>query len=302
MTISDLQQRLAALGFYSGAIDGQYGDGTRSALLACLKAGPDTPLQPADITAAARALNVSEAHVRTVRDVEAAGAGFANGLPKVLFEGHIFSRLTGHKFDGAHPAISYPKWDRSKYPGTQDARYQQILDAVALDPDAAFAAASYGAFQILGQNFKACGFASSFEFVLAQCQTEGAQLLAFVSFLKANGLDDELRTNNWAGFARGYNGSAYAANQYDVKLAKAFAKEQAAQPTAEKTAPPAQSGEVNTPLLNVRTNPDPNAQVLTVAAQGMKVNILQRVGDWLRVQLGGTTGFVLGQYVKELPA
>jgi hypothetical protein len=173
---------------------------------------------------------------------------------------------------------------------------------VALDPDAAFAAASYGAFQILGQNFKACGFASSFEFVLAQCQTEGAQLLAFVSFLKANGLDDELRSNNWAGFARGYNGSAYAANQYDVKLARAFAKEQAAQPTAEKTAPPAQSGEVNAPLLNVRTNPDPNAQVLTVAAQGMKVNILQRVGDWLRVQLGGTTGFVLGQYVKELPA
>lgn len=299
MNISDLQQRLAALGFYRGAIDGKYGDGTRSALLACLKAGPDTPLQPADITAAAQTLNVTEAHVRTVRDVEAAGAGFANGLPKVLFEGHIFSRLTGHKFDAGHPAISYPKWDRSKYPASQDGRYQQILDAVALDPDAAFAAASYGAFQILGSNFSACGFSSSFEFVLAMCQTEGAQLLAFVNFLKANHLDFYLRNNQWSDFARGYNGSAYKANAYDTKLANAFVKEQAAQPTAEKTTPPAQSAVINTPLLNVRANPDPNAQVLTVAQQGTIVNVLSRIGDWLKVQFGGTTGFVLGQYVKE---
>jgi hypothetical protein len=63
-----------------------------------------------------------------------------------------------------------------------------------------------------GQNHKACGYASPFEFVLAMCQTEGAQLLAFVNFLKTNRLDAALRENRWADFARGYNGSAYKAN------------------------------------------------------------------------------------------
>jgi hypothetical protein len=96
MTISDLQQRLAALGFYRGAIDGRYGDGT-SWSPACLLAGRSRHTDPTDPMSqnAAAALNTDPAHVRTVRDVEAAGAGFANGLPKILFEGHIFSRLTG---------------------------------------------------------------------------------------------------------------------------------------------------------------------------------------------------------------
>jgi hypothetical protein len=55
--------------------------------------------------------------------------------------------------------------------------------------DAGLSAASYGAFQILGENHKACGYATPFDFVLAMCQTEGAQLAAFVNFLKANRLD-----------------------------------------------------------------------------------------------------------------
>ena len=41
-------------------------------------------------------------------------------------------------------------------------------------------------------------------------------------FLKANGLISKLQRHDWAGFARGYNGSAYAKNQYDTKLAVAY--------------------------------------------------------------------------------
>jgi peptidoglycan hydrolase-like protein with peptidoglycan-binding domain len=245
MTISDLQQRLAALGFYRGEIDGLYGEGTRSALLAAFH-GPDTPLQAIDVQNAANALSTTPAHVRTVRDVEAAGAGFVNGLPKVLFEGHIFSKLTGHKFDARHPAISYPHWDRTKYPKTQDARFGQILDAVALDVDAALSAASYGAFQILGENHKACGYATPLDFVLAMCQTEGAQLIAFVNFLKTNRLDAALRENRWSDFARGYNGSAYAQNHYDVKLANAFAKESRVVEVPVSTPPP-----ITAPVITV---------------------------------------------------
>ena len=33
-----------------------------------------------------------------------------------------------------------------------------------------------------------------------------------------------LKAKDWANFARGYNGPAYAKNRYDVKLAAAYAK------------------------------------------------------------------------------
>lgn len=44
------------------------------------------------------------------------------------------------------------------------------------------------------------------------------------AFIKSAGLQDELMSRNWAGFAKGYNGPAYAQNAYDVKLAQAYEK------------------------------------------------------------------------------
>jgi hypothetical protein len=44
-----------------------------------------------------------------------------------------------------------------------------------------------------------------------------------IRFIIANGLDDELRRHDWAGFARGYNGSGQVA-KYAGLLAAAFAK------------------------------------------------------------------------------
>jgi hypothetical protein len=45
-----------------------------------------------------------------------------------------------------------------------------------------------------------------------------------VEFIKSEHLDDDLRRHSWASFARGYNGPGYRKNQYDTKLAAAFAK------------------------------------------------------------------------------
>lgn len=302
MTIVELQQALASRGFYKGSVDGDYGSDTRSALLACLEAGPDTPLNPTDVARAAALIGATPAHVRTVVAVEAAGAGFHAGLPKILFEGHIFSRLTKGRFDRTHPHLSYPRWDKTKYPKTQQGRYAQLLDAVALDPDAAFASASYGAFQILGQNYNVCGFRSEFEFVVAQCQTEGNQLMAFVQFVKGNRLDDALRNERWAEFARGYNGSAYKANQYDVKLANAFRRESVKGDSVVPPAPPVSptlSGVARvTTSLNVRTTP--GGAVEYVLPEGCFVNIISIEGSWAKVNYAkGHDGYVAKQYLEK---
>lgn len=224
MDVRQLQTALQAAGHDVGTIDGHYGPRTRAAVLAAMTSGPDTPLSASEIAFAADRIGVTARHIRTVWAVEASGAGFTAGRPTILFEPHRFSRATGHRFDRVAPDVSYRTWDRTKYPRGQDARYDQLVRAVGLDVDAGFASASYGAFQVLGENYALCGYASPFAFAQAQAQSEADQLAAFVAFVKARKLDDELRREDWAGFARGYNGTAYRANRYDTRLAAQFAK------------------------------------------------------------------------------
>jgi hypothetical protein len=103
------------------------------------------------------------------------GSGFFHGEPKILFEPHRFSKLTGRRFDASHPHVSYPRWGMRPYPGTQAGRYEQLLEAIALDPRAAFRACSYGKFQILGENAAACGFPGEpWLFAFAQAGTRSS--------------------------------------------------------------------------------------------------------------------------------
>ena len=84
---------------------------------------------------------------------------------------------------------------------------------MGLDRDAALRSASWGAFQIMGDNFGTAGYADAVSLVAAMVSGEPAQLDAFVAFVKKNRLDDELARHDWAGFARAYNGSAYRDNR-----------------------------------------------------------------------------------------
>ena len=182
-------------------------------------AGKATPLDDEAIEAAAKKIGCQVAAVRAVIDVESRGGFLKDGRPKILFERHYFSRLTKRKFDGSHPHISHPKWGGYKG-GVRE--YDRLGEAVKLDRDAALRSASWGAFQIMGDNYKICGFSTAEDFVKAMVSGEPAQLDAFVNFVKKNGLGDELIRLDWAGFARGYNGPAYKVNKYDTKLHAAF--------------------------------------------------------------------------------
>lgn len=192
-------------------------------------APPATPrpreLIAQDYADAAARLACDVPAVRAVCAIESNGRGFGDdGRPVLLFEPHVFSRLTAHRFDATHGGVSYPKWGAKPYPKGQAARWDQMLYAARLDHDAAYQAASYGLFQIMGFNFRTCGFASIDDFVAAMQAGEREQLLAFVAYVQTNRLDDELREHRWADFAARYNGPGFKANAYDTKLAAAHVK------------------------------------------------------------------------------
>jgi hypothetical protein len=181
--------------------------------------GPAKPFTEGAIEAAAARIGCDIAAVKAVIDVESRGGFLPDTRPKILFERHLFHRLTGGAHD-AHPDISSPR--PGGYVGGAE-EYARLDRAIALDREAALEAASWGAFQILGRNHEAAGFGNVEDFCAAMCRSEDDQLGAFVAFVTASHLDDELRRQDWSGFARGYNGPDFRKNRYDQKLATAYA-------------------------------------------------------------------------------
>ena len=179
-------------------------------------------LSEADYIKAATLLGVDVASIKAVAHVESSGSGFlSNGLPKILFEGHWFSKFTKGKFDDKHPTLSYKKWTKKYYKSGIE-EYSRYNAAKALDTDAAMKSTSWGKFQIMGFNCSKCGYSDVKTFVAEMHKSEGQQLTAFVNFLKSTNLDVHLKSKNWAAFAYGYNGPAYADNKYDIRLQQAY--------------------------------------------------------------------------------
>ena len=167
-----------------------------------------------DYEEAAQLLGCEVAAIKAVTKVESDGSGFdSQGRLRILFEGHVFYSLTKGKYGVTD--ISYPKWKRDYYNLDQYTRFNK---AFALNSRAAMQSCSWGLFQIMGFNYDKCGFSEVGSFIDFMRKSEKNQLLCFCRFVKARGLDDELRGCLWAKFACGYNGSGYLINRYDTKL------------------------------------------------------------------------------------
>jgi hypothetical protein len=205
------------------AADGVAGPQT----LAKLFGQPSRALSAGDIAAAADKLGIDEASMRAVLAVESAGAGFlADGRPKILFERHIMRRrLEAIGRDADLLAKYLPEIinaERGGYLGGA-AEHDRLHLARQIDPDSAVCSASWGLFQIMGFHWAALGYESPSVFSGAMATDEAAQLDAFARFMRTNpSMHDALRDRRWADFARLYNGPAYAANQYDLRLAVAY--------------------------------------------------------------------------------
>jgi hypothetical protein len=177
-----------------------------------------------DYNLAAKALGVEVACVKAVTKVESRGSGFlASGEPVILFERHWMYKLLKAK-TGKEPEISEVCNPRAGGYQGGAAEHIRLNTAVHMDRECALQSASWGLFQIMGFHWKSLGYKSIQEFINDQYASEGKQLSTFVKFIQINpGMHNALKAKDWAKFARLYNGPEYAKNNYDSKLAAAYA-------------------------------------------------------------------------------
>lgn len=173
-------------------------------------------------------IDVPQSNWLAVVEVESGGQAFATvdgkQEPVMRFEGHLFYRLLGPgaKRDAAVRAgLAAQKWGVVKNPRSQQARWDKLIrPAMRIDRVAALSACSVGLGQVLLSHWKAFGM-ESVDKMLASAGTVEGQLLLMARFCQVNHAVDEIQRGDWAGFARIYNGPAYARNRYDVRLAEA---------------------------------------------------------------------------------
>lgn len=162
------------------------------------------------------------------------GAFLPTDEPVVLFERHLFNRLTDGRHVGARvpllPGENHEPWHVIAWPswggyGPYSVQHRRLQAAVALDRDAALKSSSWGLFQILGSNHAACGYPELQRFVTAMYRSVDDHLRAFVQFIRHDKrLVDAIRARNWPAFARVYNGPLFAKHGYERRLAAAYDK------------------------------------------------------------------------------
>lgn len=192
---------------------------------------------------AGRQLSVDPAHLAAVARVESRGRSYdSQGRLVTLFEPHIFHRVTKGAYKGlrmpvdwqgevVEAEVSYRSWRRLTDAQAADDSYFHIykLDNLArwdlmvrlyeID-ERALEAASYGAYQILGRNWRSLGYASCLDMVKSLYEGEGANMAAMVRFVRVNRILPALRAGDWFRFAKLYNGRG-AARTYATRLSNA---------------------------------------------------------------------------------
>src|SRR5262245_58516234 len=101
-------------------------------------------------------LGVSDIEIWTVLAVETKGFGFlSDRRPQILFERHIFHKLTNGRHDAGNADIS--NTTPGGYVGGAG-EYPRLEKAIALDREAALKSASWGGGQVMGFNHEIAGF------------------------------------------------------------------------------------------------------------------------------------------------
>lgn len=215
MDIAGLQRAIGA------TPDGKWGPASRAALLDKFSNRGALAISTGQMQAFADRLGVSLRQLAAVAKVESSGAAFDSwGRPKILFERHIFHRQT----DGRWSVCSFSNPQGGGY---GEDSWDKLLDAAGKSPDAAFAACSWGRYQVLGAHWSALGYSSSYALAASTATSEAAHYDLLCRFIEKNGMKAAMQAissdpADCKAFARGYNGPSYQTFDYHLKLARAM--------------------------------------------------------------------------------
>lgn len=151
--------------------------------------------------------------LNTVIEVESSGAGFdpKTGLIKIQFEPYHFEKYTKKRVPNGVE--------------NEEKEWEAFKVAAALDAEAAYLSTSWGLGQVMGFNFREAGYKSAHAMVDDFAISERNQLIGMLNFIRSNPIRYKaLLKKDWDTFASLYNGKQYKKFEYDIKLAKAYAK------------------------------------------------------------------------------
>jgi hypothetical protein len=183
-----------------------------------------------EISAAARNLGIEPAALLAVAEIESGGVAFAivdgKREPLIRFEGHYFDRrLPPEKQAVARAAgLASSRAGAIANPVSQVGRWDLLARAIRIDRTAAYESVSWGIGQVMGAHWKKLRFASVDDFVTLARRDIAGQAEIMARFIETEGLAAALSDQDWAAFARGYNGPLYARSNYDGRIAAAFAE------------------------------------------------------------------------------
>lgn len=172
---------------------------------------------------------IEAAAIDAVIQVESRGRGFAPDRRLIILpERHVVYRLlpADKRAKAVRLGLARANWNKAvqyKDLASQEARWAflgRVADFAGVE--IACRCASWGAPQIMGNNFAALRFPSAEAMVRGFAAGEDEQLHGMLTFIAAKGLDDELREHDWVGFALGYNGASALKNNYPTLMRHAY--------------------------------------------------------------------------------
>lgn len=236
------------------------------------------------------------------KEVDGKKLTFTHGgrqIPKILYEKHVLwdllekSNISPRDVLRDNPSLGDVLGQTPyKSYGRFITQYSKRERAMQIHRDAAFGACSYTGFQIMGYHHAACGYDSAEAFGEAMADPD-KHIPAFVAFIQSEKLEQFLRTRDFEGFAKRYNGPDYWRKGYHIELARIYQRIIARNLPRHESALKAvmQSGTVKRGAAIVATSAAPAAALLpesdnltgvletikTLSAQGNEIK--DQVGD-----------------------